>query len=738
MLRRGLVCLGLAIAGPAVAQDAIVIHADRPSENEELVNQLASLGMFVSWTHFDAGSITPTLTELRNHHVALVWSDQAPFADPELLGDRLADYVDQGGGVVLMGGALANGTEVRGRFRDDRAPIGVGPIGTVGLAFAEQAAGFQWLQAMPTFIEGHPIVYGFNVFCAEDSCTETVPVRRVSTLTLRPDTFVPAVWDDGYPYVVARDGMGLVAGRTVAVNVDPSLATAGDGDRLLVEAMLWAARYTRPVATLQNDVYFQDYDCDLVDVSLDTPIDPDGPIFGDWIDTDGDGINETRPVIGTCADRVDPLTGTYHPTDDNFYDTQSHGCTFLVSSLDELDVALHSPTPGDGLIGPDPLGVATVVDPFTGLVRPVAVIDVLAPNGAVASSATLECDNCPRHFNPDQFDIDADDVGDLCDNCPYAPNPDQGVGCPLDDGDGVGGACDNCACLFNPTQEDMDADGVGDACDPCPATFDPDQLDQDGDGIGDACDNCPREPNVTQGDVDFDGVGDLCDNCPAQSNPDQADQDADGAGDACDPCPADVALTLVNTPDADADGVGDPCDVCPSVPDVDQIDSDADGVGDACDLCPRFFDPNQADADGDGFGDACDVCPNVFDLDQNDTDGDTIGDRCDRCPEIADAAAPDADGDGISDRCDRCLFMASDDNRDTDRDGVGDACDNCPDDPNPRQLDRDGDGQGDVCDPFASRGGGLWPLCGCQSGSSGATGFGLVTALVLLRRRRRG
>lgn len=100
---------------------------------------------------------------------------------------------------------------------------------------------------------------------------------------------------------------------------------------------------------------------------------------------------------------------------------------------------------------------------------------------------------------------------------PFAQLPDT-------DGDGVVDLCDNCPSMLNPDQTDVDQDDLGDPCDP----------DDDNDGVEDEADNCPLTPNVEQADTDGDGLGDACDNCPLQYNPDQADEDSDGVGDPCD------------------------------------------------------------------------------------------------------------------------------------------------------------------------------------------------------------
>src|SRR6185436_10722481 len=101
------------------------------------------------------------------------------------------------------------------------------------------------------------------------------------------------------------------------------------------------------------------------------------------------------------------------------------------------------------------------------------------------------CDNCAGIFNPDQGNQDGDARGDVCDpdrdgDCVFQDCPAPAVpACALP---GHVNTCgDNCPTLSNPDQEDLDVDQVGDACDNCPDVYNPGQADTDGDGVGDAC-----------------------------------------------------------------------------------------------------------------------------------------------------------------------------------------------------------------------------------------------------------
>lgn len=315
------------------------------------------------------------------------------------------------------------------------------------------------------------------------------------------------------------------------------------------------------------------------------------------------------------------------------------------------------------------------------------------------------CDNCPDNSNSSQTDSDSDGSGNSCD--PYPNDPyDQNGGClPENDSDGDG-LCDENDAFPNDSSEqfDADADGIGDNTDNCRTRSNPSQLDTDSDGLGDACDlnddnddlndwqdNCPTvsnsvctEPETTSPfqrsphapDIHF-LSNDNCENTEivdASYNGDpNADDDSDGIINYCDACPDDPDHhspdATCNTPpvedsDQDGDGIGDAEDNCVSVANPTQDDSDADGLGDACDS-PDSGGTEVTDTDGDGLLDSMEASYGC-DPTLADTDGDGISDALEVINRL-NCASQDSDGDGISDREEGL--------EDTDGDGIVNAAD---------------------------------------------------------------
>jgi hypothetical protein len=105
--------------GATTACDSVLIlGSDDPSWLADVQNQLASTGAFARVDAYNTRSGTPTESELADYDAVLVYSGQNTFQDPALLGDVLAAYHDQGGGVVLAPFANAdnNFASLRGAY----------------------------------------------------------------------------------------------------------------------------------------------------------------------------------------------------------------------------------------------------------------------------------------------------------------------------------------------------------------------------------------------------------------------------------------------------------------------------------------------------------------------------------------------------------------------------------------------------------------------------------------------
>ncbi len=113
-----------------ISCDAVlIICADGPSRCADVQSRLRATGAFITVDTFlamsanDGGAGTPTAAQLAAYHAVLVHSNNfyfrfadSVFADPVLLGDRLAAYHNQGGGVVVAGFANFAGYRLKGAY----------------------------------------------------------------------------------------------------------------------------------------------------------------------------------------------------------------------------------------------------------------------------------------------------------------------------------------------------------------------------------------------------------------------------------------------------------------------------------------------------------------------------------------------------------------------------------------------------------------------------------------------
>ncbi len=728
--------------------DVLIVH--NSGYIADVQAKLQGTGRYGAVELFDAGSSTPVLGDLTPYDAVFLVSDGG-WSSPTLLGDVVADYADQGGGVVtgvFSHHGPGSGLRLQGRFDTGgyHALEGTGQSGT-------NDAGL--FPIMPT----HPILKDVNSFSGGTCCRNDVSLGAEATLI--------AEWDDGMPLVAVSQTNGS---RVAALNFYPPSSdirgdfwdATTDGDLLMANAIDWAIA-ARDVLILSSSGYASDIQSklagsghfstvDLFDAGSGTPTvaemmrydvlfvvsdggfsDPVaiGDNVADYLDAGGGMVGGTfifhSPGSGLrLQGRVD-VDGylPYEGSGQGSSASQGFNATIPLHEIIGGVYSFNSGTSGyrnDVTLAANAIQVATYTDGnefvatkvFNG--ARVAGLNFYPPSTDIRGDfwdATTDGDRLLVNAvewaalgGGACLDSDGDSVCDAADACPGADDfidndmdgtPDGCDACPLDappdddDGDFI---CDSDdACPLDP-DNDIDGDGVCGDVDPCPLD-NPD--DADNDGICDGVDLCVGDDTI---DTDNDGVPDDCDMCPAD-NPD--DTDGDGVCDSDDVCPG-----FNDSFDADGDGAPDACDVCPldffddsdndgvcDSSDIcaggdDAVDGDGDGNPDHCDLCPA---DNPDDTDGDGVCDSSDICPGGNDAADDDNDG--VPNACDVCP---DDPADDSDGDGVCDSDDLCAGF--DDGVDTDGDTVPDACDSCPDDP---ADDSDGDSicdSDDVCDGF--------------------------------------
>ncbi|MGB0386792.1 MAG: choice-of-anchor D domain-containing protein [Ardenticatenaceae bacterium] len=166
----------------------------------------------VDW--YDTRNNTPTLAELSAYDAVLTWTNY-DHADPEALGNVLADYVDAGGAVVVSVFSFTNNTGLTGRFVDYSPLLSA----NTGNRFSD--ANMVILDATHLTMQ--------NVTAATDySRDETVLAEGAQLI---------AKWDDEENFVAVK-------GKVVAVNgyLGDFYDWTGDMPQIVYNSLLYGAR----------------------------------------------------------------------------------------------------------------------------------------------------------------------------------------------------------------------------------------------------------------------------------------------------------------------------------------------------------------------------------------------------------------------------------------------------------------------------------------------------------------
>jgi hypothetical protein len=208
--------------------DALLLAADDVSYVTDVQTYLMNTGMF-NLVDTEINS-TPTLETLRNYDAILVWADNSL---DDTVGDTLAAYIDEGGGVVSAVFNLFTGWGIEGtRFNTDYLLLNLGnyasgattTLGTV-------------------YDANHPIMEGVTSLTNPNE-------YRSNNATMTTGSEVIAEWSDGLPLVVVKENLGPANARRADINIFPPSSTirgdfwdaSTDGDIILANALLWVSK----------------------------------------------------------------------------------------------------------------------------------------------------------------------------------------------------------------------------------------------------------------------------------------------------------------------------------------------------------------------------------------------------------------------------------------------------------------------------------------------------------------
>lgn len=230
-------------APAALAQKVATLGAiTTQTWNQDVRAKLLSTRLFTQVDAIDvsmqASLRPPTLQQLLQYDAVLVYSDGS-FYNNVALGDMLADYVNQGHGVVISTFAFfqSGGASLQGRI----ASGGYFP-------FTRGSQGQSPHLSLVALDPWHPVLEGVTSFDGGSSSfyNSGISISAGSTLVAR--------WSNDVPLVGLRE---MPSGRVAGLNFYPPSSdirpnfwmSSTSGARLMANALLWAANMLGPAAT---------------------------------------------------------------------------------------------------------------------------------------------------------------------------------------------------------------------------------------------------------------------------------------------------------------------------------------------------------------------------------------------------------------------------------------------------------------------------------------------------------
>ncbi|MDW8284443.1 MAG: choice-of-anchor D domain-containing protein [Myxococcales bacterium] len=220
-----------AAAGPKVAS---LFAANDATIRADVKRKLEELRLFDRVDELDATGGTPTLMQLRAYDAILVWSDGRSFFDRVALGNNLSQYIDGGGGVVVMNPyVIYSFGGLGGDFMNKYHLVDMSSVRSI--------FGLEIMRLDPM----HPVLAGVsNIRASGNRCLYQT---NVAMGTLRNTGQLIATWSDGSGAVIVGNPNGR---PRVDLNLWPASTDAGasgcwdakaDGAKLIGNALLYVA-----------------------------------------------------------------------------------------------------------------------------------------------------------------------------------------------------------------------------------------------------------------------------------------------------------------------------------------------------------------------------------------------------------------------------------------------------------------------------------------------------------------
>lgn len=212
----------------------LILAGDQDFHIEDVAKSIkdawTSLGELVVHSSSIRDSI-PTLKELMNYNSILLFSNFV-ISSPSVLGDIMAEYVENGGGCVIAAFSCVKKYNIDGRFLiENFMGVSLGDNDTTARS-----------HSFNIIDQHHPIVQGLNNFD---------PGRYRGDISLLPGSYCIAKYSDGVPLIVEanmiRNGQ-VLNGRVITLNFFPVSSRInekywkGDGKHILLNALIYTSK----------------------------------------------------------------------------------------------------------------------------------------------------------------------------------------------------------------------------------------------------------------------------------------------------------------------------------------------------------------------------------------------------------------------------------------------------------------------------------------------------------------